>query len=63
MVEVKYYGWRLVIFDEFRNALSMQEVTEDSGSHPILSYIFYVLFVITMFFSIQFVRGWFDSEE
>ena len=27
------------------------------------SYIFYFLFVITLFFSIQFIRGWFDSEE
>lgn len=63
LVEVKYYGWRIVIFDEFRNALSLKEVTADSGSHPILSYIFYALFLITLFFSIQFIRGWFDSEK
>lgn len=62
LVEVKYYGWRIVIFDEYRNALSIKEVAEDNGSLPILSYIFYLLFVITLFFSIQFIRGWFDSE-
>ena len=63
LVEVKYYGWRLTVFDEYRNALSLKEVAVDDGSLPILSYIFYFLFVITLFFSIQFIRGWFDSEE
>ena len=62
LVEMKYYGWRLVIFEEYRNALSLKEVSADEGSLPILSYIFYFLFVITLFFSIQFIRGWFDSE-
>ncbi|EIJ70451.1 MULTISPECIES: DUF1523 family protein [Pasteurellaceae] len=62
LVEIKYYGWRIVMFDEFRNAISMKEVTEDTGSHPILSYIFYFLGLITLFFSIQLIRGWFDSE-
>ena len=63
LVEMKYYGWRLTVFDEYRNALSLKEVAVDDGSLPILSYIFYFLFVITLFFSIQFIRGWFDSEE
>ncbi|WP_386687548.1 MULTISPECIES: DUF1523 family protein [unclassified Lonepinella] len=62
MVEVKYYGWRLVIFDEYRNMISMKEATDTSPSMPILSYIFYFLGLITLFFSIQFIRGWFDSE-
>lgn len=62
MVEIKYYGWNMVMFNEFRNVISMEEVTEDQGSHPILSWIFYALGVLTLFFSIQFIRGWFDSE-
>ncbi|MCI5764367.1 DUF1523 family protein [Actinobacillus porcinus] len=61
-VEIKYYGWNMVMFNEFRNVISMEEVTEDQGSHPILSWIFYALGVLTLFFSIQFIRGWFDSE-
>ena len=62
MVEIKYYGWNMVMYNEFRNVISMEEVTEDQGSHPILSWIFYALGVLTLFFSIQFIRGWFDSE-
>ena len=62
MVEIKYYGWNMVMFNEFRNVISMEEVTEDQGSHPILSWIFYALGVLTLFFSIQFIRGWFYSE-
>ncbi|MFZ7223140.1 DUF1523 family protein [Avibacterium avium] len=64
LVQVKYYGWRLVLFDEFRNATSIKEVTLDEGaSYPILSYVFYFFLLVTLFFSIQFVRGWFDSER
>ncbi|OOS01700.1 hypothetical protein B0186_02235 [Canicola haemoglobinophilus] len=64
LVEVKYYGWRLVMFDEFRNAVSVKEVTADEGvSHSILAYILYAFLLISLFFSVQFVRGWFDSEK
>ena len=63
-VQIKYYGWRLTIFDEFRNALSVKEITEaDSPSHPIFSYILYIVLFFTFFFSVQFIRGWFDSEN
>ncbi|MDO4627192.1 MAG: DUF1523 family protein [Pasteurellaceae bacterium] len=62
-VEVKYYGWRFNMFDEFRNVVSIHEVASpDEVSHPILSYIFYFFGLLTLFFSIQFIRGWFDSE-
>ncbi|ACA32166.1 DUF1523 family protein [Histophilus somni] len=64
LVEIKYYGWRLVMFDEFRNAVSVKEVSADTeASHSILAYVFYAFLLITLFFSIQFVRGWFDSED
>ena len=64
LVEVKYYGWRLVIFDEFRNAVSIKETTLDKGqSYSILAYVLYAFLLITLFFGIQFIRGWFDSEN
>ena len=64
IVEIKYYGWRLTMFDEFPNALSIKAMAEtDSPSHPIVSYILYVVLLFTLFFSIQFSRGWFDSEN
>lgn len=64
IVEIKYYGWRLTMFDEFPNALSIKAMAEtDSPSHPIVSYILYVVLLFTLFFSIQFIRGWFDSEN
>ncbi|UEC23216.1 DUF1523 family protein [Pasteurella canis] len=63
-VQIKYYGWRLVMFDEFRNAVNIKAIDEtESPSHPILAYVLYFLLLITLFFSIQFVRGWFDSEN
>jgi Protein of unknown function (DUF1523). len=52
------------MFDEFPNALSVKEVTEtNTPSHPIFSYILYVLLFFTFFFAVQFIRGWFDSEN
>ncbi|MGC7559111.1 DUF1523 family protein [Pasteurella sp. PK-2025] len=63
-VEIKYYGWRLVMFDEFRNAVNIHAVEENaSASLPILAYVLYVFLLLTLFFSVQFVRGWFDSEN
>ena len=63
-VQVKYYGWRLVMFDEFRNMTSMKEVDQNAtAAWPIASYIFYFLLLLTLFLSIQFIRGWFDSED
>lgn len=64
LVQVKYYGWRLVMFDEFRNMTSMKEVANDATpALPIAKYVLYFLLLITLFLSIQFVRGWFDSED
>ena len=63
LVEVKYYGWRITMFDEFSNVVSLKEVSaEDGVSHPIVSYVLYVVLLLTLFLSIQFIRGWFDSE-
>lgn len=63
-VQVKYYGWRLVMFDEFRNMTSMKAVDNNaSASSPIASYVFYFLLLISLFLSIQLIRGWFASEQ
>ena len=64
LVQIKYYGWRITMMDEYRNATSIKEMTaDDTSSHPIVSWIFYAFLLATLFLSIQFVRGWFDSEE
>ena len=64
LVQIKYYGWRITMMDEDRNATSIKEITaDDTPSHPIVSWIFYAFLLATLFLSIQFVRGWFDSEE
>ncbi|ACX81445.1 DUF1523 family protein [Aggregatibacter actinomycetemcomitans] len=63
-VQMKYYGWRITVFNEFPNALSVEALAEgESPNHPIFAYIFYVILLFTLFFSVQFVRGWFDSEN
>ena len=60
---MKYYGWRITMFDEFSNVVSIKEVAQDAtASKPIVSYILYVILLVTLFLSIQFIRGWFDSE-
>ena len=64
LVQIKYYGWRITMMDEYRNATSIKEITaDDTPSHPIVSWIFYAFLLATLFLSIQFVRGWFDSED
>ena len=64
LVQIKYYGWRMTMFDEYRNAVSVKEISGDvTPSHPILSWVFYAFLLVTLFLSIQFVRGWFDSEN
>lgn len=63
LVQIKYYGWRLTMFDEYRNAVSIKALASgDEVSYPILSWIFYVVFALTFILCIQFIRGWFDSE-
>ena len=64
LVQIKYYGWRMTMFDEYRNAVSVKEISGDiTPSHPILSWVFYAFLLVTLFLSVQFVRGWFDSEN
>ena len=63
-VQIKYYGWRITMFDEYRNALSVKEVTADaSAGYPIFAWVLYAFLIFTLFLYIQIVRGWFDSEN
>ena len=42
LVQIKYYGWRMTMFDEYRNAVAVKEISGDvTPSHPILSWVFY----------------------
>lgn len=64
LVQIKYYGWRIKIFNTFPNVVSIKPLSNvDSLSHPIFSYILYVILLIGLFFTIQLVRGWFDSRK
>jgi len=58
LVQIKYYGWRMTMFDEYRNAVAVKEISGDvTPSHPILSWVFYAFLLVTLFLSIQFVAG------
>lgn len=63
LVQIKYYGWRIVYFNEFRNIVSVKPLASaEEKSSPIFSYILYALLLFTFFLSVQLIRGWFDSE-
>ena len=50
LVQIKYYGWRMTMFDEYRNAVAVKEISGDvTPSHPILSWVFYAFLLITLF--------------
>ncbi|MCD8213772.1 MAG: DUF1523 family protein [Campylobacter sp.] len=62
-VQVKFYGWRIALFDEFRNAVSIKEINADeSVSLPIMSYVFYVILLISLFVCIGFIRKIFNAK-
>lgn len=68
LVQIKYYGVRFEMFSQFPNIISIKRVDSlenevATASRPIASYVFYFLLLITLFFSIQFIRGWFASEK
>ena len=50
LVQIKYYGWRMTMFDEYRNAVAVKEISGDvTPSHPILSWVFYAFLLVTLF--------------
>lgn len=63
LVQIKYYGWRINMLNEFSNIISIKPLAEsETKANPIVSYILYAFLALTLFLSIQLVRGWFDSE-
>ena len=51
LVQIKYYGWRMTMFDEYRNAVAVKEISGDvTPSHPILSWVFYAFLLVTLSF-------------
>ncbi|MCK3655266.1 hypothetical protein A4G19_05700 [Pasteurellaceae bacterium Macca] len=64
VVQIKYYGWYVSWWNEFRNIVSINELKDgDMPSRPWLSYILYAFFALTFFLAVQMIRGWFDSSK
>ncbi|WP_104747702.1 DUF1523 family protein [Helicobacter cetorum] len=62
-VEVKYYGWRINLLDEFPNVVSIKPLSDENEiSKPIFSWILYVLLLGGLFIGVRSVRKWFDSK-
>ena len=54
----------MTMFDEYRNAVSGERNPVAMVTQAIRFYLAtYAFLLVTLFLSIQFVRGWFDSEN
>lgn len=64
LVQVKYYGWRIPMFNEFFNAISVKKIADESElAMPIFSYIFYILTLISLVWCILFLRKKLSDDE
>ena len=62
-VQIKFYGWRIAMFDEFRNAVSIKELSENEQvARPVMSYVFYVILLVSMIIWIRAVFRFFRQE-
>ncbi|MBE3605807.1 DUF1523 family protein [Campylobacter sp. RM13119] len=62
LVQVKFYGWRIALLDEFRNIISIREIKDVSElSNPIMTYVFYVLLLVSFGFSVRVIKRLFDK--
>lgn len=53
LVQIKYYGWRMTMFDEYRNAVSVKEISGDiTPSHQF--YLGYSMHSYWLPFSFQY---------
>ncbi|WP_169763977.1 DUF1523 family protein [Campylobacter mucosalis] len=58
LVQIKYYGWRLPIFHEFFNAVSIKKIkSKDELSMPIFSYLFYFLTLVSLIYCLIFTNN------
>ena len=61
--QIKYYGWRIAMFDMFRNAVSVKKLKDgETRANPIFSYIFYALTAVSFVVCATFVRRKFKDE-
>lgn len=64
LAQVKYYGWRVTMFDKFPNVIKLTKIDSPSElSKPYISYILYVLVLLSFIWFFQLVRGWFDADK
>ena len=62
-VQIKFYGWRIAMFDMFRNAVSVKKLKDgETRANPIFSYIFYALTAVSFVVCAAFVRRKFKDE-
>lgn len=62
-VQIKYYGWRISMMNEFRNIVSIKPLKDNETiAMPIVSYVLYVVLVLLFFLSVQLIRGIFRKE-
>ena len=61
--QIKYYGWRIAMFDMFRNAVSVKKLKDgETRANPIFSYIFYALTAVSFAVCAIFARRKFKDE-
>ncbi len=62
-VEVKYYGWRINLFNMFPNVIFLKPLKESADiSKPIFSWILYALLLMVFFISVSSVCTLFKSK-
>lgn len=62
-VEVKYYGWRINLFNMFPNVIFLKPLKESTDiSKPIFSWILYALLLMGFFISARSVCTLFKSK-
>lgn len=62
-VQIKYYGWRINFLDKFPNIISIKKIDDvNNTSMPIFSYIFYFITLISMIYSIIFIKKKFKKK-
>ncbi len=61
LVQIKYYGWRLKMFEEYPNIISIKPLDNVNDlARPWVSYFLYTVLLIGFGMVIQMIRGWFS---
>lgn len=63
-VQVKFYGWRIALFDAFRNATSIKELKEgETRANPIMAWLFYVLLTVSFVLCVMVIKRVFKPVQ